>query len=465
VILKKKMILGVILTVVCGLMGAAGSYAGDAVSLDELLQRVKQGTAQDASEQKLREARFLREKQKQAELLAQAKKTRAQEEARSTKLEADYAANEIRLKNKKAQLTERLGVLKELFGTVQGVAGDARANLSSSLVSVQYPARTGFLDALIKKMGSNTQLATIAELEQLWFLLQQEMTESGRIVKFNATVVSPDGNRTQQEVVRIGSFNLVADGRYLNYDNNTEALLVLPRQPATRYTSAAADLEHADSGFTQFGVDPTGASGGSFLKALIDSPNLLERIHQGREVGYIIIGIGIIALFIALWRLIALSIVGAKVALQLKNPSQPHAGNPLGRVLMINQDHSGTDTETLELKLHEAILKEIPALTRWVGFIKITSMVAPLLGLLGTVTGMILTFQALTIFGAGDPKTMAAGISSALVTTVLGLCVAIPAVFLHALVSNRSKTVIHILEEQTAGIIAEQSEQNNVVSE
>lgn len=458
---KNRAAWGVVMAIIMGLTGTAGSYAQEAVSLDELLQRVKQGSGQDSKEQKQRESRFVQEKQKQAELLAQAKKLRVQEETRSTMLEADYAANEIRLENKRAQLTERLGVLKELFGTVQAVAGDARANLSSSLISAQYPGRTEFLDTLIKKMGSNTQLATIEELEQLWFLLQQEMTESGRVVKFNTTVVSPNGNRAQQSVVRIGSFNLVSDGRYLNYDNDTRTLLVLPRQPDTGYTSAAADLGAASSGFTRFGVDPTGPTGGSFLKALIDSPNLMERIHQGREVGYIIIVIGAIALLISFWRLIALSIVGTQVSRQLKNPSQPNAGNPLGRVLMVHQDNIGADTETLELKLHEAILKETPALVKWVGYIKITSMVAPLLGLLGTVTGMILTFQALTIFGAGDPKTMAAGISSALVTTVLGLCVAIPTVFLHALVSGRSKTVIHILEEQTAGIIAEQSERNS----
>ena len=236
---------------------------------------------------------------------------------------------------------------------------------------------------------------------------------------------------------------------------------MLARQPAGRYTSNAEKLQNATTGFTQFGVDPTGPSGGSYLAALIDSPDLIERIHQGREVGYIIIVIGIIALLISFWRLLALSAVGAKVNSQLKNISQPNTNNPLGRVLAVNQQNAGADTETLELKLHEAVLKETPALEKWIGFIKITSMVAPLLGLLGTVTGMILTFQALTIFGTGDPKAMAGGISSALVTTVLGLCVAIPTVFLHALVSGRSKKIIHIMEEQSAGIIAEQSEQNS----
>ncbi|MCF7980987.1 MAG: hypothetical protein K9K86_03310, partial [Pseudomonadales bacterium] len=117
---------GALSSLVCGLiLGltlSSSSYAADAVTLDELLSRVKQGTAQDNKEQKTREATFAREKQEQANLLAKAKKTRAEEEARSARLEAEYSANEIKLENKKQQLTERLGVLKELFGTVQGVA-------------------------------------------------------------------------------------------------------------------------------------------------------------------------------------------------------------------------------------------------------------------------------------------------------------------------------------------------------
>ncbi len=443
--------------IIIGFISISSCYAQQAVSLDELLLRVQHGAAQDTKDQQKREAYFLQQKLEQKELLLKAKKTRIHEEAFSVQLEAEYAALEIKLEAKKSQLTKRLGVLKELFGTVQGVVGDARTNLLVSPISAQYSGRTKFLDSLIKKMNDNVQLATIEELEQVWFILQQEMVESGRVSKFMATVVSPDGSHAQQNVIRIGSFNLISNGKYLNYENN-KALLILPRQPASRYTSAASNLESAEDGFIQFGIDPTGPSGGSYLEALIDSPSLIERIHQGREVGYIIIVLGIIALMISCWRLIVLSMINAKVTYQLKHPKQPKGNNPLGRVLIVHKANSIIDTETLELKLHEAILKEIPALNKWISYIKITSMVAPLLGLLGTVTGMIITFQALTVFGTSDPKAMAAGISSALVTTVLGLCVAIPTVFLHAIVSSYSKKIIHILEEQAAGIIADQSE-------
>ncbi len=434
------------------------SFASDAVTLGELLDRVKQGSVLEKNEQAQREQRFLEESQQQAKLLEAAIKTRTEVEARSAELEKIYDANEKLITDKTRHLNERLGVLKELFGTVQAVAGDLKANMEVSVISAQYPGRTGFLDNLIEKMGSETQLASVSELEQLWYLLQQEMTESGRTVEFATSVVQPDGTRQQKDVVRVGSFNLVSEGEYLHFDNATGTLLVLPSQPASRYTSSAGQLQSATSGFTRFGVDPTGPAGGALLEALIDLPDIPERISQGRVVGYIIIALGIVALLVALWRLIALRSLDAGIAEQLKNPTTPLANNPLGRVLSVHRNYRGANTETLELKLHEAVLREIPQLEKWINFIKITAMVAPLLGLLGTVTGMILTFQALTIFGSSDPQAMAGGISSALVTTVLGLCVAIPMLFLHSLVQGSSKRIIHVLEQQAAGIIAEQAE-------
>ncbi len=176
-------------------------------------------------------------------------------------------------------------------------------------------------------------------------------------------------------------------------------------------------------------------------------------------MGYCIIGLGIVGLLIALVRAIGLSTAGRKVAAQLKRDSAS-TDNPLGRVLAAYEANRGADTETIELKLSEAALKEMPDLTKGLLFIKVISVVAPLMGLLGTVTGMIKTFQVITLFGAGDPKMMAGGISQALVTTVLGLCVAIPMVLIHTLVSGQSRKIINILQSQSAGIVAAHSERH-----
>jgi biopolymer transport protein ExbB len=258
----------------------------------------------------------------------------------------------------------------------------------------------------------------------------------------------------EAEVIRIGNYNLISNGEYVTYDIANQIVKELPRQPAGRYVDSAAALTGATSGFTSFGLDPTR---GQLLALQIQVPTLEERIQQGQETGYTIIALGIVALLLSLERFITLTLVGGKVKRQIKAYSADPK-NPLGRVLQTYYDNKDVDSETLMLKIDEAILKEQPAINARISFIKIISMVAPLLGLLGTVIGMILTFQAITLFGTGDPKTMAGGISSALMTTVLGLCVAIPTVLLHSIVSTRANGIMHILNEQSAGLIAEHAE-------
>ena len=432
--------------------------AQEAKSLDELLQMVKQGGASDAREQKAREQRFINARYEQKKMLDEANKTLESEEKRSSRLEGTFEENETVLTEKQRQLKERLGTLTELFGHLTSTAGDMRSNFQTSIVSVQYPNREQFVDELIEKMAGAEDLPSIEEIERIWFELQREMTESGRVVKFNTEVTTAGGEKTQQDVVRVGTFNLVnSDGDYLQYIPENGTVAVLSRQPSGAYNSWASDLASASSGVTPFGVDPTGPTGGSYLAALIDSPTLTERWHQGGVVGYVITAVGVLALLIALWRLVVLSIEDMKVSAQLKS-STANDNNSLGRVLKVHEQNPNMDAETLELKLSEAILKETPRLERSLNLLKIIAAVAPLLGLLGTVTGMIITFQAITIFGAGDPKAMAGGISGALVTTVLGLIVAIPTVLLHTFVSGRAKKILHVLDEQSTGIIAEHTE-------
>ena len=441
-----------------GLFGASTVLAEEkAQSLDQLLNMVKESKISETKEHKKREADFRRQKANQKALLNKAKQTKLDEEARSAALEKKYAAQEIKLTAQRKAFQERLGSLKELFGHLTSTAGDLRSSVSTSLVSAQYPGRDVFLDDLIEKMNSNTQLPSIEEIEQLWFEIQRETIESGKTVQFTGNVVKPNGDNMEQEIVRIGNFNLISEGAYLTYSSESGKMAELTRQPAGEFLKGAAAIADATSGFTRVGLDPTGPSGGSFLAALINSPSLEERWHQGGLVGYIISGVGFFAFLLAVWRFIVLAGISSKVTSQLKSTTA-NTNNPLGRVLKIAEDNKGLDVETLELKLEEAVLKERPAIESGLNLLKIISMVAPLLGLLGTVTGMIITFQAITIFGAGDPKSMAGGISGALVTTVLGLIVAIPTVLMHTLVYGRAKRVLHVLEEQSMGLIAENSE-------
>jgi len=431
-------------------------FAADSLSLDDLLKKVKTGRVQDSKENAARIAAFKADKAQQQQKLAGAIGERTREEERSQTLETAFEENDFRIVELEAALKERLGSLKELFGVLQQASGDARGQFENSLTQVQFPDRGAFLTELAQKMGQTSRLASLEEIERLWYELQREMTESGKVVRFPATVVTASGDEAEQEVIRVGAFNVISNGKYLQYVAETGRLVELGRQPQQRYLDKVSALESAGGGAAPFGLDP---SRGQILSLLVQAPDLRERIDQGGVVGYVIIGLGLLALLIALERLLVLIFTGMRVKAQAKKTDQP-GKNPLGRILQVYHDNPKTDVETLELKLSEAILKETPKINRMLMFLKIIAVVAPLLGLLGTVTGMIITFQAITLFGTGDPKLMAGGISQALVTTVLGLCVAIPTVLLHTLVSSRARRVNQVLEEQATGMVAEHAERH-----
>jgi biopolymer transport protein ExbB len=419
-------------------MGAVQAQE-DASSMDELLQQIERGQARDSAEARQREQRFAQARNEQQNLLNQARQERARQERNSERLEQLFEDQQNQIIAARQALDERLGALKELFGVLQTVAGDAQGRFSESLTSIQYPDREGFLVELGSKMASATALASIEEIERLWFELQREVTESGRIVKFNHQITTAAGDVVAADVVRVGAFNIVFEDGYLQFNSNTGSVSELTRQPEqSRFTNSTYDMVHQAESPVTFGLDGTR---GSILALLVESPTIGDRIQQGGIVGYCIIGLGIVGLLIALFRAIGLSTAGRKVAAQLKRDSAS-TDNPLGRVLAAYEANRGADTETIELKLSEAALKEMPDLTKGLLFIKVISVVAPLMGLLGTVTGMIKTFQVITLFGAGDPKMMAGGISQALMTTVLGLCVAIPMVLIHTLVSGQSRKII-----------------------
>ena len=428
-------------------------------TVEALLNLVKQGKTQEQSENAKREARFMANKNKQAEILAAEKRELARQERIADQLEAEYKKNEEILRVKEEAYQKELGSLVELFGHLQSSAGEAAVQFSGSLTSGQYGQdRVAFLNDLTTKMSETTELPSIREIEGLWYELQREMVASGQVVSYETTVVDVDGESSQCMVTRVGLFNAVCDGKYLEYAAASGQYAFLPRQPAGRYTKTAKNIGNAELGEqVKFGVDPTGPTGGSLLANLIQTPSLAERAAQGREVGYAIIFVGLIGIALAFWKLWSLYVLGRAVRAQA-NTKAIDVRNPLGRVLKVGEDNFKKDIDTLELKLAEAIMAERPSIERGISAVRIISVVAPLAGLLGTVTGMIVTFQMITLYGTGDPKLMAGGISQALVTTVLGLLVAIPTTLLHSFTASSAKGIISVLEEQSTGILAERAE-------
>jgi biopolymer transport protein ExbB len=418
-------------------------------SLDHLLRQVEDAHKQDARIRKERQQRFLSANENQKALLQDLRTRVAAQRDRGQQLRQQHADNEQALQILQTELNARSGNLGELFGTVRHTAGDLQALLRDSLVSAQYPGRAEWLDILAK----SKQLPGITELERFWLLLQQEINQSGEVSRFNAPVTATDGVTKSREVIRISVFTAIADGQYLHYQPENNRFTVLSRQPGGHLQKLASSFARQDSGYAPMIIDPTR---GGLLSMLTKTPTLLERVQQGGAIGYIILAIGTFGLLLVLLRLTRLGRVAGQLKRQLAEPGNAVADNPLGRVLLAAGDAGERDIDAIELLLDEAILRETPALQRGLGLLKLLAAVAPLLGLLGTVTGMILTFQSITLFGTGDPKLMAGGISQALVTTVLGLIVAIPLLFSHTLLASRSRTLIQILDEQSAGLVARQ---------
>ncbi len=427
-------------------------------SLTQLLENVEQNRIAESEEHQQREQRFQEQVDEREQILEEVRQQIEEEEEANAELEATFDENRQLLSERRAQLREVRANLNELLGTIQGVAGDFQGIFQDSLISAQYPGRNEFLDSFIERVSSDTEQVRIDEIERFWYMMQQEMTESGRVVQYEDTVATPSGEQETRTVTRIGSFNAIADGQYLSYEGSVGHLQVLPRQPSGNILEMARNLENAESGMHKAGIDPTGAQGGTLMANLVNFPTWDEQVTENAGViGFIIIGIGAIAILVALIRSFILTLVASKVNAQVK-ADKPSKNNPLGRVLMVAESNQNADTETLELKLGEAILQETPALERFLTFIKIITTVSPLMGLLGTVTGMIQVFQQITVYGAGDPTIMAGGISMALMTTVLGITVAIPTTLMHTWVKSKSDRIIHILEEQSTGIIAEKAE-------
>jgi len=430
---------------------ATPALAQDAVStLEELLNEVRTQGQQSTAENRAREREFQQNRDQQKATLDATLAALRAEQAKSERLKAQFDKNEQELEQLSETLRIRIGDMGEMFGVVRQVAGETKTTVDSSLISAQIADRSD----IANKLAQATALPSIEDLRELQALLLEEMIESGRVVRFQTAVEDAAGLTSERPVVRIGVFNAISDAGFLAYNPGTRSLSELPRQPAGRYVSAAADFFDTTSGNASMAVDP---SRGNLLSLVIQAPSLLEQISFGGAVGYTIIAMGIIGLIIALMRLLSLASTDRRVRAQRKT-SSGSMDNPLGRIYAVYEANMTAGPETLELKLDEAIMREAPQLEKFQALLKVIAGVAPLMGLLGTVVGMIRTFQTITLFGTGDPKLMADGISQALITTAEGLIVAIPLVFLHSLISGRSKELIEVLEEQSAGMVARAAE-------
>lgn len=420
--------------------------AAEPLNPDQLLERIRSERAAEASAMQAREQAFVRDRGEQARLMAQAKAALAEQKAEAARLKAEFDRQEALLAEQEKLLAQRVGHLGELFGVVRQSAGDIAGQWQDSLLNAQYPERL----AQLRGLAESRTLPSAEDLDAFWMTLLEDLAASGRVEQVSLPVVGADGQRSEQPVLRVGTFSVFGQDDYLRYDADAGQLLAPARQP-----SGMGEVEDYLRSDEALGVLPIDPSRGTLLAQLQREPDFWARLQQGGLVGWVIVALGVLGLCLAGWRMVYLSGVGRKVASQMRELERPRDDNPLGRIIgVLGPKPQLADLETLELKLDEAILQETPPLERGQPLLKLLTAVAPLLGLLGTVTGMIVTFQAITQSGGGDSRLMADGISQALVTTVMGLVVAIPLLFLHALLASRSKALIQLLEQQSAGLIA-----------
>ena len=428
---------------------SAARAQDQAITLNDVLQAVRRERSEVSAENQQREQRFLAERNRQQALLNQARRDVAAAEAESTRLEGVMETNQARIGDLDAELADKQGEFQELFGAARSAAADLNAQVERSVISTEFPGRSEALTEL----AQTEQLPTEDQLRDLWEIMIQQIVEQAETKTYSANVVEASGESVARDVTRIGPYVAFADGRYLTYQNGN--LTFLARQPSGDITGAARRVAGASGdGFVRGAIDP---SLGTLLSLVVETPTVMERIDQGRFIGKVILGAAAFGIVLGAYKWLTLTMTAGAVRGQIRR-KKASKSNPLGRVMLAYEGTSSNDVETVALKLDDAILKEVPRLEGGLNLVKVLAATAPLLGLLGTVIGMINTFQAITLFGTGDPQIMASGISEALVTTVLGLIAAIPLLLLHAFASGASKRVSQILEEQAAGIIAEHAE-------
>ncbi len=428
--------------------------AAPAETLDDLLAETRRAREAEAAESAAREQAFLAQRDRQQQLVDEAQAAWDAASARSQQLSAGFDANEAQLAELETRLKAREGNLGELFGVTRQVAGDAGAAIYNSLISGQFPGRDAFFTRLAKAKA----LPTITEFEDLSFELLREIAETGRVARFETEVVTADGGSERAEVVRVGGFIAMSGDRYLSFNPVIGKFSVLPRQPAQELRARARALSEAKSGVVEAVVDP---SRGALLSLYVARPDVWERIEKGEAVGYVILAVGAIGAVCAVYQLGYLALVRRRVSRQLERLDTPLRDNPLGRVLSTFRGDPARiedDVEVVELRISEAVLREVPLLERFQAFLRLAVAAGPLLGLIGTVIGMIITFQSITESGSSDPKLMAAGIGQAMIATVLGLGIAIPLLFANAGLSTLSRAIVQILDEQSNGLLAEHIE-------
>ncbi|MCS0319806.1 MotA/TolQ/ExbB proton channel family protein [Vibrio diabolicus] len=430
------------------LISTAALMPHTTVASDALLQKAQQENRQQQSHNVARESGFKKTEQELQAIKNKLAAERAALQAEADSLSVTFGENEAELAQLEEKLRLETGSLGELFGVVRQNAKELESELRSSVTGVDANSYQKDIDAIVAAKS----LPTLTQLQAMWRSMEEQIKASGEMANVSFMLLNGEGREQTVNGVRLGSMALLDDTGYVRWNGQRGDAVNYLRQPESGPTANTISSGDIDA----LVIDP---SRGILLEQLANSPTLADRLNAGGVVGKIILGLLAIGLLIALVRGASLMISRQKIMKQLKTPAQP-GDNPLGRVLAVYQKDKHRSVEALELRLLEAVVDEQTHLEKGLSMLKLLAALAPMLGLLGTVTGMIETFQVITQFGNGDPKVMAGGISMALVTTVLGLVSAMPLLLAHNVLSSQAENIRSILEKQGIGLVAEQAERD-----
>ncbi|WP_162812914.1 MotA/TolQ/ExbB proton channel family protein, partial [Vibrio cholerae] len=410
-----------------------------------------QEKAQQQQHNQQREAGFVQTAQElqaaKAELLAE--RNRLQKEA--DQLSSQFSDNENTLARLEETLRLETGSLGEMFGVVRQNAKELQSELDQSVTGVELRAHQQSIDDVV----AAKTLPSMAQLRGLWQAMSEEIRASGQVQTTEIQWLNGQGETLTVPALRLGSLGLISEQGYVKWDNARQQALSYQQLPSD-FPTFSHIRTLVDGDVVTMKVDP---SRGVLLEQLALTPTLSQRLQAGGVIGNVILVLLGVGLIIALYRGAILATLRQKIKAQLKNPEQP-GNNPLGRILAVYNKEQQRSVEALELRLLEAVVDEQNHLEMGLSMLKLLAALAPMLGLLGTVTGMIETFQVITQFGNGDPKVMAGGISMALVTTVEGLIAAIPLLLAHNILSAQAEAIRNILEKQGIGLVAQQAERD-----
>lgn len=444
------------LTQYVSVFGLACALLAPAYASNTLLEQAKSENQTQRVHNSQREGGFLQTEQalRQQKNALLAQRNHLQDEA--DKLSAQFSKNENNLARLEEKLRLETGSLGEIFGVVRQNAKELQANLGSSVTGVDRQHYAPVVDDIVAAKS----LPSMKQLVGLWQAMEEQIVASGEISQAPITFIDGEGRNQTVDAVRLGSLGLITEQGYVSWNNQRKDAIAYQQQPdnGPRYSSLN-DLQQGNMAHVL--LDP---SRGLLLEQLALAPTLQQHLEAGGVIGNIILVLLGVGLIIAIYRGISLAVARQKIQQQLKKP-HPIGNNPLGRVLSVYNKEQNRSVEALELRLLEAVVDEQSGLEKGLSMLKLLAALAPMLGLLGTVTGMIETFQVITQFGNGDPKVMAGGISMALVTTVLGLVAAMPLLLAHNILSSQAENIRTILEKQGISLVAEQAERECLTSD